>query len=222
MGETDISDGPLRVVLVGSGRTGLRTARILSEHNHDVVVVERRDEQVKTLENEFIATVIHGDATRPSVLRQAGLEDADVVAGLTDTVATNLAACTIAKQTNPSLRTVMRTVHDDGSEYNEFVDATFTPEKAGAGTAASAIETGVRTLKAAIGDLNILQITVGENAPVADRSLDAVSLPVGSLVVSGTDGESIAGPDTELIGGRQYIVAVEPAVSDEVVNLFRG
>ncbi|WP_238478323.1 potassium channel family protein [Natranaeroarchaeum sulfidigenes] len=215
------SNGPLRVVLVGSGRTGLRTARILAEHDHDVVVVERRDDRVQLLENEYIATVIHGDATRPSVLRQADLESADVIAGLTDTEGTNLAACTIARETNPSIRTVMRTTHD-GSEYGEFVDATFTPEESGAGAAASAIETGVRTLKATVGDVRILEITAGSAAPVAGRTLSEVSLPRGSLVISENDSDSIAGPDTELVAGRQYILATEPAVADEVVNLFRG
>jgi trk system potassium uptake protein TrkA len=222
MSATHGSDGPLRVVLVGSGRTGLRTARMLSDHDHDVVVVERRDDRVKQLEDEYIATVIHGDATRPSVLRQADLAETDVVAGLTNTTATNLAACTIAKQTNPSVRTVMRTVHDDTGEYSEFVDATFMPESAGAEIAVSAIETGVRTLSAAIGDVKILEVTVGTDAPVAGRSLADVSLPDGSLVVSGTSGESTAGPETELLGGHQYIVAAEPSVADEVVNLLRG
>jgi len=221
MSTAQLSDGPLRIVLVGSGRTGLRTARILAEHDHDIVVVERRDDRVELLEDEYIATVIEGDATRPSILRQADLESADVIAGLTDTVGTNLAACTIAKETNPSIRTVMRTTHD-GSEYGEFVDASFTPEESGAGVAASAIETGVRTLKATVKNVRIVEITVGTDAPVAGRTLADISLPRGSLVISETDSESIAGPETELVAGRQYILAAEPSVSDEIVNLFRG
>jgi trk system potassium uptake protein TrkA len=220
--EKRFSDGPLRVVLVGSGRTGLRTARMLTEHDHDVVVVERRDDRVEKLSNEYIATVIQGDATRPSVLRQAQLDQADVVAGLTDTTATNLAACTIAKHTDPSIRTVMRTVHDDTGEYDEFVDATFIPEEAGAGTAVSAIERGVQTLKATVGDLEILEIEVRPDAPVAERALSDVSLPDGSLVVSGADGDETATAETELVAGRSYLLAVEPAVSDEIMNLFRG
>jgi trk system potassium uptake protein TrkA len=215
------SGGPLRIVIVGSGRTGLRTARVLAAHDHDVVVVERRADRVERLTDEYVATVIHGDASRPSVLRQADLESTDVVAGLTDTTATNLAVCTIAKRTNPSVRTVMRTVRENGDEYEEFVDATFMPEEAGARSAASAIERGVRTLAGTVGDIEILEIAVTEDAPVAGRMLADVALPTGSLVVSGSDGDTIAGKETELLAGQSYILAVEPAVADEIVALFR-
>ena len=215
-------DGPLRIVVVGSGRTGLRTARLLAEHDHNVVVIERRDDRVEKIADEYVATVIKGDATRPSVLEQADLQNADVIAGLTDTTATNLAVCSIAKQRNPGIRTVMRTIHDDTGEYDEFVDATFMPEEAGAKIATSAIELGVQSLEGTVGDIEILNIEVSPGAPVAGRTLEEISLPHGSLVVSDADGDSIAKAETELLAGNSYIVAVERSVSDEIVGLFRG
>jgi len=215
-------DGPLRIVVVGSGRTGLRTARLLAEHDHNVVVIERRDDRVEKIADEYVATVIKGDATRPSVLEQADLQNADVIAGLTDTTATNLAVCSIAKQRNPGIRTVMRTIHDDTGEYDEFVDATFMPEEAGAKIATSAIELGVQSLEGTVGDIEILNIEVNPGAPVAGRTLEEISLPHGSLVVSDADGDSIAKAETELLAGNSYIVAVERSVSDEIVGLFRG
>lgn len=216
------ADGPLRIVVVGSGRTGLRTARLLAEHDHNVVVIERRDDRVEKIADEYVATVIKGDATRPSILEQADLQSADVIAGLTDTTATNLAVCTIAKQRNPGIRTVMRTIHDDTGEYDEFVDATFMPEEAGAKIATSAIELGVQSLEGTVGDIEILRIEVSPGAPVAGRTLEEISLPHGSLVVSDADGDSIAKAETELLAGNSYIVAAERSVSDEIVGLFRG
>ncbi|MFA9518097.1 TrkA family potassium uptake protein [Halopenitus sp. H-Gu1] len=214
--------GPLRVVLVGSGRTGLRTARILATHDHDVVVVERRADQVQKIADEYVATVIEGDATRPSILEQADLQQADVIAGLTDTTATNLAACTIAKQRNPTIRTVMRTAHDDPNEYDEFVDETFVPEVAGAKVAASAVELGVQALEGTVGEIEILDIEVGPDTPVAGKTLEDVALPRGSLVVTGAGGDSIADAETELLAGQSYVLAVDPSVANEVINLFRG
>jgi trk system potassium uptake protein TrkA len=49
-----------------------------------------------------------------------------------------------------------------------------------------------------------------------------VALPRGSLVVSNDDGNRIAGSETVLEAGRSYVVAVEPDVADEVMNLMRG
>ena len=56
----------------------------------------------------------------------------------------------------------------------------------------------------------------------APSAPDTTRLPTGNLVVSGSDGDTIAGKGTELLAGRSYILAVEPAVADEVVALFRG
>jgi trk system potassium uptake protein TrkA len=213
---------PLRVVVAGGGRVGGRTARLLDERGHDVVVVEREPDVVAALSDEYVATVIEGDATRPSVLSQAGLDRADVVAALTGDTETNLAICLTVERTAPDLQTVMRTAREVGEEYSAFVDRVVFTEAAGARVAANAIERDVRTLADVTGSLDIVELTVAEGAPVAGRSLADVALPRGSLVVSDADGNRIAGSETTLEPGRTYVVAVEPDVSDEVLNLMRG
>jgi len=49
-----------------------------------------------------------------------------------------------------------------------------------------------------------------------------VRLPEGALIVSGANGERIARSDTTLTAGHRYVVAVEPSVADEVMNLLQG
>lgn len=215
------TNGPLRVLVVGSGRVGLQTVRLLADRGHDLVVIERRPERCEQLADEYLATVIEGDATRPSVLRQADLDRVDVVAALTDTPGTNLSVCLAIGEIAPSVRTVMRTTFADES-YDEFADAVVLPETAGARVVTNLVESGVQTLEATIGDLEIFDVAVAEDAPVADRPLADVALPRGSLVVSDADGDSVAGPDTVLTAGRTFVVAAEPEVLDEVMNLFRG
>jgi trk system potassium uptake protein TrkA len=65
-------------------------------------------------------------------------------------------------------------------------------------------------------------MTVSEGAPVAGKTLQEVSLPRGSLVVSGAAGHAVAASDTRLEPGHGYLVAVENQVADEVTRLFRG
>jgi trk system potassium uptake protein TrkA len=157
------------VVVVGSGRTGLQTARLLDDRGHDVVV-EREPEVVAALSDEYVETVIEGDATRPSVLSQAGLDRADVVAALTGDTETNLAICLTVERTAPDLQTVMRTAREVGEEYSAFVDRVVFTEAAGARVAANAIERDVQTLADVTGSLDIMELTVAEGAPVAGRS----------------------------------------------------
>ncbi|MFC7137208.1 potassium channel family protein [Halobaculum litoreum] len=214
----------LRVVVVGSGRVGLESARSLAERGHDVVIVERNPERVAAAADEYVATIIEGDAARPSVLAQAAPGRADVVAALTNTLGTNLAVCLAAKRLAPEVRTVLRTTEPDTAEFEPFVDHVVYPERAGARRAVNEIEGGevVRTIEALAGELEVIEVTVAESAPVAGRTLREVSLPRGSLVISGAEGEHVAGADTALTPGATYLVAAEGDVIDEIRRLFRG
>ena len=49
-----------------------------------------------------------------------------------------------------------------------------------------------------------------------------MGLPRGSLIVVDATGDRIGGPDTVLEPGEKYVLAVESAVVDEVMNLLRG
>ncbi|WP_440991981.1 potassium channel family protein [Haloarchaeobius baliensis] len=211
-----------RIVIAGGGLVGRRAANLLDDRGHDVVVIENDPEQVALLEEEHVATVISGDATRPSILGQAGLDRSDALAALTQETGTNLAICMAARHLQPGLRTIMRTEYDVGDEYDRMVDEVIFTEAAGARAAVNLIERDVQTLESMAGDLDILQIEVLEGAPVANRTLAEIALPRGSLVVSGAAGDRAAQSDTRLEVGKTYIVAVEPDVADEVVNLFQG
>ncbi len=213
----------MRVVIVGGGRVGLQTARLLVDRGHDALVVERDPGRCEFLADEYVATVVEGDGTEPSVLRQTALDRTDAFLALTASTDANLTACLLADRlADGRLRTVMRVVGADDAAYRELVDATVDPERAGGRMAANAVETDVRTLEDTAGDVEIAEITIREDAPVADRTLADVALPRGALVVSDVSAGTIAGPETTLVPGRTYVVAMVGDVADEVINLTRG
>ena len=215
-------DGNFRVVIAGGGRVGQRAANLLDDRGHDVVVIEVDDERADMVSDDYVATVIKGDATRPSVLEQADLDRADVVAALTSLTGTNLAIGMMAKQMTDSVQTVVRTEREPDDEFERFVDRVIFTERAGARAAVNAIEPDVSALEDVTGELDILEVHVAEGAPVEGKTLSEIALPRGSLFVSDAAGNNIAGPETELHAGESYIVAAEPAVIDEVLNLMRG
>jgi len=215
--------GKLNVVVAGAGRVGFETAQRLEGYGHDVTVVEADADRCDAVADEYIATVIQGDASDPDVLEQAGVADADVVAGLTGNSGINLAACVLAREYNPGARTVARIDSVGQERYDEFVDAVVFPEQAGGRAAANEVLAGeVETLADVTGDVDIMEIRVEAGAPAANRTLSEVRFPAGTLVVSADDGDRIARSDTTLTPGRRYVVATEPGVADEVVNLLRG
>jgi trk system potassium uptake protein TrkA len=215
--------GRLDIVIAGGGRVGFQTAELLVGQDHDVTIVERDGETCDAIADAYVATVVEGDATNPDILEQADIEGADVVAALTGETGLNLAVCMAAKELSPGIRTVARIDRAAGEGYTRFVDAVLFPERAGARVAANEIVgSDVRTLADVTGTLDIMQIRVEEGAPAAGKQLKNVRFPSGTLIISDDDGERIARPDTTLTPGRQYVVAVEPDVVDEVLNLLRG
>jgi trk system potassium uptake protein TrkA len=213
----------LDVVIAGGGRVGIQTAELLDDQGHDVMIVERDEDVCDDIADAYIATVIEGDATNPGILEQAGVEDADVVAALTGETGLNFAVCMAARELSPGTRTVCRIDRAAGEAYTRFVDAVLFPERSGARVAANEIVgSDVQTLADVTGTLDILEIRVAEGAPAAGKTLQEIRFPSGTLVISDDDGERIARPETTLTAGRRYVVAVEPDVADEVLNLMRG
>ncbi|MDB2281683.1 TrkA family potassium uptake protein [Halorubrum ezzemoulense] len=212
-----------RFVIAGGGRVGLQTAENLTEQGHEVLLIEVDADRVEKLSDAYLGPVIHGDATEQSILRQADLRNADAIAALTDETETNTEICMTAHHLAPAIRTLARSESRTEQEHGEVVDATLLPQSLGGDHAADML-TGeeIRTLVFPTADLDIIEVTVSESAPVAGRRLDEIALPAGSLLISTSDRESLAGPDTLLEPSQQYILAVESDVVDEVVKLFRG
>jgi trk system potassium uptake protein TrkA len=222
-----MTNDDLRIVIVGGGHVGYHTAERLSNRGHDVVIVEKDRDRVEFLSDQYVATVIHGDGGRPSILRQADLERSDVLASLTTYGAmTNLGICMTGQRIAEDIRTVARIGHGDDEEYRELVDAVVYPEELAAHTAANQVikvsDGGVRTIEEVTEDLELVEITVTETAPVTGKSLEEVALPRGSVVVADKMGGQFPGPETVFEPGGTYILAVKSDVTDEIIQLLRG
>jgi trk system potassium uptake protein len=97
------------VFIAGGGRTGAQLAMQLLDQNHQVRLVEHRRELLALLHHEIPTEVIYeGIATDPGVLKQAGLEKANVLVACTNDDATNLVLCYLARTMFNTKRTIAR------------------------------------------------------------------------------------------------------------------
>jgi len=97
------------VFIAGGGRTGAQLATQLLDQNHQVRLVEHRRELLTLLHHEIPTEVIfEGVATDPNVLKQAGLDKANVVVACTNDDAANLVICYLARTLFKTRRTVAR------------------------------------------------------------------------------------------------------------------
>jgi trk system potassium uptake protein len=86
------------VIIVGGGKTGSNAAELLLKEKHRVVVVDHRQEIIERLRQELPPEcVVEGDGSLPSVLEQAGVSEANVVAAVTGEDEANLVVCMLAR-----------------------------------------------------------------------------------------------------------------------------
>ncbi|MGM0605555.1 MAG: potassium channel family protein [Halobacteriota archaeon] len=210
------------VVIAGGGRVGRRVAEHFVDRVDSVTVIDRDPAVIGgEIANPSIE-YLEGDATRPSVLREALSEGTDVLGALTDHQATNLAICMAAKQLDPDIRTVARIEVEDGDEYTEYVDTVYFPERASIKAAVNALSgSDIRTLEGVTGDLELLDIRVDYDAPAAGEVVSEC-LPEGSVVISQADGNVAVQHSTKLVPGRRYVVAADEEMVDEVIRQFQG
>ena len=71
------------VLIAGGGRTAAQLASLLVAQNHSVHVIEHRAGALYRIHRELPTEVIfEGNATQPSVLELAGVQQAQVLVGL--------------------------------------------------------------------------------------------------------------------------------------------
>ncbi|MDR5657322.1 TrkA family potassium uptake protein [Halodesulfurarchaeum sp. HSR-GB] len=209
------------VLVAGGGRVGRRVAKRFADRGRPVTVIERDPDEAHETDRDF--ELVAGDATRPSVIESALRPETETIAALTDREDTNLAVCLVARQIDPDLRTVARIEDECGDEYADFVDQVYFPERASIRAAVNAISgSNVRTLEDVTGDLEILDIQVGYDAPIKGKRISEIEFPEGVQIISQTNGHVAAQPDEKIVAGRRYLVAADNPVVNDVLDLFQG
>ena len=217
----------MRFVIVGYGRVGARTARIILEEGHDVVVVENDEAKVDRA-REAGFEVVEGDGSTESVLREAGIENADAVAGLTGDPNVNFAACMIGAEFG--CRTVMRISEDYREEiyqqYAEDVDEVIYPERLGAAGAKTALLGGNFNAIADLTErLQLSTFTVPEGAPVVGKRVTEIDLGRDARIYArGRDREpmTIPLPGTAVEAGDQLALVAERESLPEIRAALLG
>ncbi|HEY3311363.1 MAG TPA: TrkA family potassium uptake protein [Anaerolineales bacterium] len=86
------------VIIVGGGNTGSHLAKILLEGKHTVKVIEERPALLEKLGSEIPPDcIISGDGSSPTILEQAGITKALVLAAVTGSDDTNLVITSLAR-----------------------------------------------------------------------------------------------------------------------------
>lgn len=164
----------MRIVIVGAGAVGTHLAKMLSEENENVVLLDESEEKLGKMESLFDLQTIVGEPNKISSLKSAGVDRADLFVAVTPDESRNINACILAHYLGAK-RTVARI---DNYEYllpkhKEFfnslgVDSLIYPEQ----LAAEEIATNIRycwmrqMLEFGNGALVMIGVKVRKNAEI--------------------------------------------------------
>lgn len=88
----------MKIVIVGAGKVGASVAERLASERNDITVVDTDPVCLAALAERLDLKTVTGNGTHPTVLQEAGIEDADMLIAAAAHDETNLVACRIAKQ----------------------------------------------------------------------------------------------------------------------------
>ncbi len=92
----------MKIIVAGGGDSGVELVKTLIREKHEVVLIEFNRERVDELAEKLDCLVIHGDSTDPNVLKEAGIEEAELFIALTGSDRDNILSALIARSLGAS------------------------------------------------------------------------------------------------------------------------
>ena len=86
----------MNVVILGAGRVGESVAESLASERNDITVIDTDVSRLRQLQDRLDIRGVPGNGIQPSVLEDAGLQDADLFIACAPLDETNLVACKVA------------------------------------------------------------------------------------------------------------------------------
>ncbi len=179
----------MRIVIAGAGEVGTHLAKMLSQSEHEIILIDSMAERLKPVDATIDVLTFEGSATSLNLLREAIKKHTDLFIAVAHYEDTNITAAILAKKLGAK-KVIARI---DNLEYlergnKEFfremgVDHLIYPELIAAKEVISLLkETGTTEFMDFAGGLLSLYVQkLEKNAPVVNRSLEEVTSTLGSI-----------------------------------------
>ncbi len=191
----------MNILIIGAGRVGTSVAESLVSERNDITIVDTDPQRLRQLQERLDLRGVAGNAIQPSVLREAGAEDCDLLVACAPLDETNLTVCKVAHDLFNVTTTIARL------RSPEFVDGAPLLSRQG-GFAVDHVICPEQSVTTYIGKL-----------VEYPEALRIIEFAAGEVTLAGV--RAYAGG--RLVGHRlDEIPTLVPGIDMRVVGLFRG
>jgi len=175
----------MKIVILGAGRVGESVAESLVSERNDITVIDTDPQRLRVLQDRLDLRGVAGNGIQPSVLREAGLEDADMLISCAPLDETNLVVCTVGKQIFRVPTTIARLrspefvdgsplLGSDGNASGFGVDRVICPEQSVTAYIRKLIEypEALQVLEFAHGLVSLIAVRAVAGGPLVQHRLD--------------------------------------------------
>ena len=170
----------MKILILGAGQVGSTVAESLVSEANDITVVDTDAAKLQMLQNRFDLRTLVGNASHPSVLKKAGLADADMLLAVTQSDEVNMVACKLAASlfNTPTriarIRAADYLAHQEiFSNENFCVDFSICPEQILTDYIRKLIEfpEALQVLEFSDGKVSLVAVRAFEGGPLVGREL---------------------------------------------------
>jgi trk/ktr system potassium uptake protein len=104
----------MRTVFIGASEISIETAKALVKKSHQVVIIETDKAKIDELSEDMDCSFLHGDGSRPDVLREVNPEQTDILFCLTASDQANVIASLVGRSLG--IKRVVTSVRDEQFE----------------------------------------------------------------------------------------------------------
>jgi trk system potassium uptake protein len=174
----------MRIIIAGAGEVGTHLAKMLSNENHEIILIDPEDERLKPIDSTLDVLTYAGSATSVKILQDLLVKKTDLFIAVTHSEDTNILSSILAKRFG-AIKTIARIDNIDYLEQStqEFfksigIDSLIYPELIAAREVLGLLhETGATDfMEFCSGKLAMYVQKLDEKAPIINKSLQEISI----------------------------------------------
>ena len=182
----------MKIIIIGAGKVGSQIAQTLSAENHDVTIIDKREDIRQDLDSNLDIMTIVGNGANVRILEQAGIKQADMLIAVTRSDEVNMIACMTAKQFNVSkkiarIRNTEYMYTNSLSKEKLGIDFVINPERATAKEIVKLLKTPTNISEAqdfAGGRISLFGLKIEQNCHFTSKKIKDIHFGPNTLLVA--------------------------------------